>query len=726
MGHSGKSSWLESRRWLVLMDDIGWFPVRCVDSSTALETSFASVFVEFSRAHHSIQKERSTSSGGGLRPSLSLVAAGLLLVVRSDNCNKTAIDPTILLERDKSVCCLVNFLLSLNSPSTSQDPFTVLIVIGPVDLVQLTLFFILPGMAAKSSSPGLDCSRPDFSLHSELPSDPKSQSTHPSSPPVDHPPSIQSSSHPLKSDSSNRSYEQPTAKHGLIKEIIHNKFVLRCALFVSLGGILFGYDQGVISVTLVMNHFTSRFPQIDQGRNPNGLTSFWKGFLTAMIELGAILGVTLAGFTADRHGRKTAIRFGTMFFIIGSILQTTAFHFVALLIGRFIGGIGIGLLSMTAPMYMSEISPPSIRGALLCLEEFNIVFGIVIAFWITFETRLINNDLSWRFPFGLQVLPALIILLGLSHLPSSPSWLATKGQYQKCLESLAALRQLPPEDELVRKEWIQIRVEAEFQREHNLSRYGDLPSSSWAAVKMEARKWMDTFSKSYRGRTMVGVGLMFFQQFVGINALIYYSPTLIETLGFGTELQLKMSGVMNICQLLGVSISFFIVDKLGRRPLLLFGSVIMTICHGAIAFLISRFSLTWSEYPSAGWVGVTLIMIYMIIFGVSWGPVPWAIPAEIFPSTLRAKGVAVSTMSNWINNFIIGLITPPLIQKTHQGAFLFFGGNSLLSFVFVWFFVPETANTSLEDMDKVFGDAIGADDALKKSNLLELLRRTDN
>ncbi|EGG07997.1 uncharacterized protein MELLADRAFT_85306 [Melampsora larici-populina 98AG31] len=532
------------------------------------------------------------------------------------------------------------------------------------------------------------------------------------------------------------------SKIGLLANIRKNRYVLNCALFASLGGILFGYDQGVISIILVIPPFTSRFPRIDPTLGSH-TASFWKGFLTVAIEFGAILGVALAGFTADKYGRKHAIRIGVTFFILGSIIQTAAHDYAMLVIGRFLGGIGIGTLSMTAPMYMCEISPPDIRGALLCLEEFNIVAGIVIAFYITYGTRFIVTELSWRLPFGLQILPALVILFGLYQLPASPRWLANQGRYEESLIVISTLRQLPVDDCTVRKEWMDMRVEAEYQREIQKSRYQNLASkhapshmsgdneryaesiepaqvsSVWMDIRFEWMRWGDTFRHGCWRRTMVGAGLMFFQQFVGINALIYYSPTLFATLGLDFESRLTMSGIMNVCQLLGVSMSFLIMDKLGRRPLLLAGSVAMLACHAIVAILVGKYSGNWAEHQQAGWAGVTFIFIYMISFGLSWGPVPWAIPSEIFPSSLRAKGVAVSTMSNWINNLIIGLITPPLIERTNSGAFIFFAANSALSFVFVWFFVPETANRSLEDMDQIFGDSKGNVEEMKKRELYE-------
>ncbi|KAI8459664.1 hypothetical protein BY996DRAFT_4575731 [Phakopsora pachyrhizi] len=510
--------------------------------------------------------------------------------------------------------------------------------------------------------------------------------------------------------------EQSDTSHSLFAEIRKNKFALKCALFASLGGILFGYDQGVVSITLVMRQFTTRFDRIDDNYVGAGSPSFWRGFLTAMVEFGAILGVLQAGFTAEKYGRHFAIRSGAIIFIIGSALQTASVEFIMLTIGRFIAGIGVGILSMTAPMYMGEISPPSIRGALLCLEEFHIVLGIVVAFYITYATRFISSEVSWRLPFGIQILPAMVILMGLIRLPPSPPWLASKGRNQECLESLALIRQVPLEDESVLKEWINIRVEAEFQRQATAELLGDPQQGSCAEIKIEFKKWISAFRSGSFRRTLVGVGLMFFQQFVGINALIYYSPSLFQTLGLEYETRLTMSGIMNICQLIGVSISFLIIDNFGRKPLLLFGSVLMAICHGSVAILLIKYGTSLEHHPAAGWAGVGFILLFMVVFGVSWGPIPWAIPSEIFPSSIRAKGVALSALSNWTNNFIIGLITPPVYPG---GTFIFFTVASSLSFIFVWFVVPETAHVSLEEMDRVFGDGLGTDDKKKKDKILK-------
>ncbi|TFK45702.1 hexose transporter [Heliocybe sulcata] len=514
----------------------------------------------------------------------------------------------------------------------------------------------------------------------------------------------------------------PSGLRGILQA--GNLYVVLCVAMASMGGLLFGYDQGVISVTLVMDQFLERFPRVDETKSSSA--SFYKGLMTAMIELGAIIGAALAGYTSDKLSRKYAIIVGICWFVVGSALQTGSVGYGMLVVGRLVGGIGIGTLSMVAPLYMSEISPPNIRGALLVLEEWNIVFGIVVAYWITYGTRYIRSEWAWRFPFILQILPGLLLALGASTLPFSPRWLASKGRDKEALASLARLRHLPPSDARVQKEFTEIRAEVAFQREMVEAKHPRLAGRrGWSAeMSREVGLWGDLFRSGCYKRTLVGTGLMFFQQFVGINALIYYSSSLFETLGLGYNTRLTMGGIMNVCQLIGVTPSFLLLDRVGRRPLLLWGSVGMTICHIIVAVLVGMYTGRWETNQDKGWVGVAFILVYMIVFGLTWGPVPWAMPAEIFPSSLRAKGVAISVVSNWFNNFVIGLITPPLVQDTGKGAFIFFAVFSALSWVFVYFFVPETRRKTLEEMDAVFGDHTGAAEQARREAITKRIRET--
>ncbi|CCX34367.1 Similar to Sugar transport protein 9; acc. no. Q9SX48 [Pyronema omphalodes CBS 100304] len=483
-------------------------------------------------------------------------------------------------------------------------------------------------------------------------------------------------------------------------------FVVRCAIFAAMGGFLFGYDQGVISVTLVMDHFNDKFPKVDE--NQDSAAGFWKGFMTAMLQLGAMFGAAQAGYLADKFSRKYAMFIGFIWFLIGSTLQTAAVNYPMLVVGRAIGGVGIGVLSMVAPLYISEIAPPNARGALLVLEEWSIVFGIIVAFYITYGTRFISSHWSWRLPFLLQMVPAVILIACMKPLPFSPRWLSSQGRHEEALQTFERLRRLPASDDRVMAEWLEVRAEAIVQKEIQAERHPHLmDGSTGSSIRLEIAGWADCFRKGSYKRTMCGIMLMFFQQFVGINGLIYYSPSLFQTLGLDFEMRLHMSGVMNILQIVGVTPAIFLMDRVGRRPLLIWGSIAMCICHVIVAAMVGVYGNNWNGHENAAWVGVAFIFIYMVVFGLSWGPVPWAMPTEIFNSTMRAKGVALSTCSNWFNNFIIGLITPALVQKSPYGAFAFFAVFSFLSGVWSYFVVPETAGRTLEDMDAIWGDDQG-------------------
>ncbi|KAF9873984.1 MFS monosaccharide transporter [Colletotrichum karsti] len=498
--------------------------------------------------------------------------------------------------------------------------------------------------------------------------------------------------------------------------IFASHYVAMCAAFSAIGGLLFGYDQGVISVTLVMDQFLERFPEVSDHAAGSG---FKKGLMTAMITLGAFIGALNQGWIADWLSRKRSIMVAVVVFTIGSAIQTSALNYDMLVGGRFIGGLGIGMLSMVVPLYISEISPPEIRGSLLVFEQLSIVVGIVVSFWITYGTKSIPNHWSWQLPFLIQIIPGLLLGFGAVFLPYSPRWLASKGREEEALHNLSKLRTLPDTDPRVRREWMEIIAEARFQTSVSAERHPNLVGNKDLAssFKLEVVSWTDCFKAGCWKRTQVGVLLMFFQQFVGINALIYYSPTLFETMGLDRNMQLVMSGVLNVVQLIGVLPSLWTMDRFGRRSILLIGSVGMTISHTVIAGLVGVYSHDWPSYQTQGWVSVVFLMIFMFVFGASWGPIPWALPSEVFPSSLRAKGVALSTCSNWINNFIIGLITPPLIQNTGFGTYVFFAVFCLLSLVWVWFCVPETMGKTLEQMDEVFGDRSGSADVAKKNQI---------
>ncbi|CAI7612097.1 unnamed protein product [Penicillium palitans] len=534
---------------------------------------------------------------------------------------------------------------------------------------------------------------------------------------LSHDPAVEGFSHHADDIASDREPYGPPGLRGLAA----NPFVVLCAACSTLGGLLFGYDQGVVSVILVMDQFLTEFPRIDEGNPGSG---FAKGLLTAMIELGALIGAFNQGWIADKISRRYSILVAVAIFTLGSVLQTAAYGYPMLTVARLIGGVGIGMLSMVAPLYISEISPPECRGTLLVLEEWCIVLGIVIAFWITYGTQYMVGEWAWRLPFLLQLIPGFVLAAGVYALPFSPRWLASKGRDEEALDSLCRLRSLPASDRRIRQELMDIQAEVRFHQQINRENHPEFQSGGTKnAILQELSSWADCFRKGCWRRTHIGIGLGFFQQFIGINALIYYSPTLFATMGLDKSMQLIMSGVLNIVQLVGVTTSIWTMDVVGRRKLLLGGAVLMAISHVIIAALVGIYSVDWPSHKAQGWTSVAFLLFYMLAFGATWGPIPWAMPSEIFPSSLRAKGVALSTCSNWLNNFIIGLITPPLVQDTGYGAYVFFAVFCLLAGIWTYFFVPETKGRTLEQMDHVFKDNSSEEEKAKRRVIeAELIR----
>ncbi|AFR95554.1 monosaccharide transporter [Cryptococcus neoformans C23] len=505
-----------------------------------------------------------------------------------------------------------------------------------------------------------------------------------------------------------------------LKDIFSSGLVLIAAFSTCMGGLLFGFDQGILSIVLTMSQFLGQFPDVDA--KVSSSAAFNKGIMTALLELGAFIGALQAGFVADRYSRKKAIAVGSVWFVIGAILQTTSYSFAQLVVGRFVGGLGVGLLSAVAPMYISEISPPNIRGSLLAMEAATIVAGIVIMFYITYGSRYIPGDWSFRLPFLVQIAPCIALSIGLWKLPYSPRWLAQVGRDEDSLHALKRLRGFPVTDPRLQAEWITIRAEAIQNREVIVKAHPSLQGEDFMSeLKLEIASWVDMFKPKLIRRTIIGPILMLFQQFSGINALIYYSPTLFEQLGLDYEMQLDMSGVLNIVQLVACMFAFFVIDRVGRRPLLLCGSTANTICHVIVAIIMAKFSHDWVRYSKEAWVAVAFIFIYIFTYGVGWAPVPWAMPAEVHTSSRRAKGVAITTCANWLGNFIIGLITPPMLQNIKYGTFLFFGAFTFLSGLYVWFFCPEPMGKTLEQMDQVFHSNTAHEDNLAKLDIQKVI-----
>ncbi|KAI0645161.1 general substrate transporter [Trametes meyenii] len=463
------------------------------------------------------------------------------------------------------------------------------------------------------------------------------------------------------------------------------------------------------------------------------LSAWDTGLMTAMLELGSLLGALVAGALADRFSRRQSIFSACVVFCIGSALQFVAQSPDHLILGRGIGGLGVGALSMLSPLYMAEISPPEVRGSLMALEQLAIVVGAVLGFWTGFFTRDVPGSASWRLPLGIQIIPGLLLGLGCMALPPSPRLLVQQGRTEEALRSLAKLRLRSGSDietdPLLQIELLEMQVEAALIEQTSPPRSA-VGSGKSGTLRGELRAWARLFSAKLRKRTLIGVMMMFFQQWSGINALLYYGPTLMRSLGMqGDAVTLMSAGGVGIVQFIAVLPAIVFIDRLGRRPLLRGGSLAMALSHLTIALLVRQYSGEWSAHTLAARISLACVYTFTAAYGISYGPIGWILPSEVFPLSSRSKGVALSTASNWLNNFLIGLLTPVFMERSASGTFLIFGVACLLGYLWSTYLVPETANVSLEEIDTVFGSSAGREDlALRRQieadlGLHELVQR---
>ncbi|KAL3965246.1 hypothetical protein ACCO45_002250 [Purpureocillium lilacinum] len=495
--------------------------------------------------------------------------------------------------------------------------------------------------------------------------------------------------------------------------LVKNMRVFSIASFACIGGVLYGYNQGMFSGVLAMASFQSHMGDYDPVDENASQTK--KGWLTSILELGAWLGALLSGFLAEAISRKYASLVATSVFMVGVVIQATSVHvgYQAILAGRFITGIGVGSLSMVVPIYNSECAPPEVRGALVALQQLAIAFGIMISFWIDYGTNYIGGtelghqkDSSWLIPICLQLGPAAVLFVGMIFMPFSPRWLIHHNREEEARAVLANLRGLSADNELVELEFLEIKAQSLFEKRTVSEKFPALSQqTTWNTFKLQFVAIKSLFeSKPMFKRVIVATVTMAHQQFTGINAVLYYAPTIFKQLGLsGNTTSLLATGVVGILMFIFTIPSVLYIDKVGRKPVLTIGAVGMAICHVIIAAIVGHWHSDLSDNAAAGWAAVAMVWLFVVHFAYSWGPCGWIIVAEIWPLSSRPYGVALGSSSNWMCNFIVGQITPDMLSDITYGTYLIFGALTFLGAGFMWFFVPETKRLTLEEMDVVFG-----------------------
>ncbi|HEX8424701.1 sugar porter family MFS transporter [Hymenobacter sp.] len=430
--------------------------------------------------------------------------------------------------------------------------------------------------------------------------------------------------------------------------------VLFWSIVTALGGFLFGFDTAVISGA------EKAIQQLWQ------LSAFEHGFTISIALIGTVIGAMFGGIPSDRIGRRQTLRWIAVLYLVSAVGAALAPAWIPFMVFRFLGGLGVGASSVTAPLYISEISPAESRGKLVGLFQFNIVFGILVAY---LSNYLLANagDHSWRLMLGVQAVPAVAFLLFLLRVPESPRWLLLHGRLE---EGREVLRIISPTT-------VDADVAAILTSQ---ARAGQESESLWAP--------------QYRTPVLLAVAFAFFNQVSGINAIIYYAPRIFEMTGLGQGAALLSSagiGLVNFAfTLLGVNV----IDRFGRRTLMFVGSVglILTLGLVARAFYSEQFT---------GYTVPVLLFVYIAFFAFSQGAVIWVFISEIFPNAVRAKGQALGSSTHWVMATVIAFTFPYFAEQLGGGhTFAFFCVMMVLQLLFVWRYMPETKNTSLEQVDK--------------------------
>jgi sugar porter (SP) family MFS transporter len=443
-------------------------------------------------------------------------------------------------------------------------------------------------------------------------------------------------------------------------------YVFLVCMVAALGGLLFGYDTAVISGAI--GFFQTRF----------SLDAKWTGWAASCALVGCIIGVSFTGILSDWLGRKKILILSAVFFLVsavGTALPRTLTEFI---IFRIIGGIGVGAASMSSPMYIAEITPARIRGRMVSVNQFAIIFGMLVVYFVNYfiakqGSEEWNVQAGWRWMFGSGAIPAAVLLLALLFVPESPRWLTKQKQSKKAFDILS-------------------RIGGSEHAKAELAAIED-------AVTHESGSIAQLLQPGMKIVLVIGVTLAVLQQVTGINVFLYYAPEIFKKLGSETSTALLQTVIVGAVNLLFTVVAIWTVDKIGRKPLMVVGSAGMGI---------SLISMGLAAYYQKTEMWVLLFILgYIASFALAVGPVTWVILSEIFPTSIRGRAMSIATFCLWAANFVVSQTFPMmnenkwLVDKFHHGfPFWVYGSLCAVSVVFAWVFVPETKGKTLEEIEK--------------------------
>ncbi|OAL03658.1 general substrate transporter [Phaeosphaeriaceae sp. SRC1lsM3a] len=452
---------------------------------------------------------------------------------------------------------------------------------------------------------------------------------------------------------------------------------LRWSITASAGScyLLFGYDQGVLGGLVTDPTFLAAIG------HPS---ASFLGTIVALYNIGCLAGCIVAALFGNMLGRHRTILYGCVIMVIGGIIQTATYGSTQLIIGRLISGLGNGMNTSTIPMYVSECSPAKHRGRSVAIQLSIVIFGTVVAYWLDYGTiKNLTGEVVWRFPIAFQNVFALFTIFTLPFLPETPRWLYSHDRKSEAVEVLARLQGTSISDPAV------LQIEEEMATALRLEE---------ESLSFSLRELIHDHTpiKNTR-RLVICFMIQFWQQFTGINVIAFYVTIVLErNVGLSRETSSLVAGCIQIAFWLGTFPPIFLLDKLGRRPILLGGSL-------ALLMAMTLFTVGIAVNTSAtANMALAMLFLYEISFGMSWNAIPWLYAPEITPMQLRHVGAAVATFSEWLWTFVIAQITPMAIEQAGWKFYLLFCVMITLNIPFVFFFLPETSGKTLEEIDYIF------------------------
>ncbi|KAK1993692.1 general substrate transporter [Colletotrichum falcatum] len=457
------------------------------------------------------------------------------------------------------------------------------------------------------------------------------------------------------------------------------------------GFLLFGYDQGVMSGLLTGYAFTRTFPEIDTTDGGAGSSSL-QGTVVAIYEIGCFFGAIFCLLVGESLGRRRCIMVGCAVLTVGAALQAAAFGIPQMVVGRIVAGLGNGINTSTIPVWHSELMKADGRGRGLAIELAINIFGVMTAYWVDYGMSFVANDSQFRFPLALQMLFAVVTFSGVLVLPESPRWLIAHDRHDEARRVLWAVetdaRAIADTDPRLERSLAEIRAAIREERE--------------AANAGSFRMMFKNGGQRFLYRTLLGIGGQFMQQLSGINLITYYAPVIFqESVGMTHSVSLLLAGFNGIAYFFSSLIPIWVIDRLGRRKLMLFAAAGQCACMAVLAGTVSDGGVR------AGIAAIVTLFLFNFFFAVGLLAIPWLLPAEYAPLAIRTRAAALATASNWIFTFLVVEVTPVSIRSIGWRTYAYFCVFNAAFVPLIYFFYPETRNLGLEQIDRLFtGDKV--------------------